>query len=118
MTTVLIVDDSLTQRIHLRSILEQDNHTVLEAKGGFEALDIASTYHPDCILLDYIMPNGNGVDVLVGLRERRLSIPVIMVTSDTNEITRQQCLNLGAAVFMNKPKDGNELRGVIFDVLG
>jgi len=117
MAKILIVDDSMFQRINLRYILKLDNHTVLEASNGRVALEIIATESPDCILLDIIMPEMDGLDVLTELYRQGSRIPVIMVTADIQESTRQLCLSLGAVMVINKPQQDDNIREVVQKVL-
>ncbi|MDP8218082.1 MAG: response regulator [Candidatus Theseobacter exili] len=118
MTKILIVDDSAFQRTHLSDILKKDGYELLEASKGKEALRIIKTQSPDCVLLDLIMPE-SGIEVLEAMQEQDLKIPVIVVTADIQETTRQKCLELGAAGFINKPTFSNEdkLRKLVSRVL-
>lgn len=118
MTTILIADDSAFQRKNIRRALQQDSYTILEASSGREALEMVDANPTDCILLDLIMPQEDGLSVLAALRDRGLAIPVIVITADVQTSTRQQCLDLGAAAVINKPQYGAELRAVIKAVLG
>ncbi len=117
MAKILVVDDSKFQRINLRYILKQDGHTILEAGNGREALEIIATDPPDCVLLDIIMPEMDGLDVLMTLRDKGIEFPIIMVTADIQETTRQQCLELGAVMVINKPQQEDNLRELIRRVL-
>ncbi len=117
MTTILIADDSAFQRKNIRRALQQDGYTILEASNGREALEMVDTNPIDCILLDLIMPQEDGLSVLTALRDRGLAIPVLVITADVQTSTRQQCLDLGAAAVINKPQDGAELRATIQDIL-
>ncbi len=81
-TRILIVDDNPTVRRYLRAILEQQEswHVCGEARTGAEALHCVAEARPDLILLDYQMPDVNGVDVAKQISEMFPKIPILMVT--------------------------------------
>jgi CheY-like chemotaxis protein len=110
---VLIVDDSLFQRRNVRRILQNESHEILEASNGAEALDVIDSDDPDFVVLDLLMPNVDGVAVLTSLSGRMSSPTVIVLTSDVQDSTKEQCLNLGASMVMNKPPDADELREAV-----
>jgi two-component system, chemotaxis family, chemotaxis protein CheY len=110
MARVLLVDDSMYQRIKMRKLLVGAGYGVIEAGDGEEGLSMAASSEPDCVLLDLLMPKVSGMEVLRGLHEKHLILPVIIHTSDIQEETRQECLALGAVAFLNKPaRDENVL---------
>lgn len=103
MAQILVIDDSIYQRGQIRRALEPEGHELLEATNGREGLEMVDTSRPDCILLDLIMPETSGLEVLQILHDQRSNVPVIVLTADIQERTRQQCLELGATAFINKP---------------
>lgn len=82
MVRILLVDDNPAVRRYLRAILEQQNSWQVcgEAKTGAEALQKVLKSPPDLILLDYQMPDLNGVDVARQISELFPTIPILMVT--------------------------------------
>jgi CheY-like chemotaxis protein len=109
MALILIVDDALLSRSMVRKILTGLGHTTIEAKDGKQALSMIQEHKPDCVCLDMLLPELNGIQVLEKLREENNSIPVIMITADTQETTRQKCLDLGAITVFNKPVKADQL---------
>jgi two-component system invasion response regulator UvrY len=81
-THILIVDDNPTVRRYLRAILEQQEswHVCGEARTGAEALQSVLQSPPDLVVLDYQMPDLNGVDVAKQISEMFPKIPILMVT--------------------------------------
>ena len=118
MALILIVDDSSTMRKAIAKVVKAEGYNTLEAADGREGLEIAATHAPDCILLDLIMPEVDGLEVLKALRERGSKIPVVVLTADIQEIVRKECLELGATAFINKPLIGNKLLDTIQKALG
>jgi CheY-like chemotaxis protein len=113
MALILIVDDAHIMRIMIGRILQKEGYNIIEASNGEEALQMAQTHNPDCILLDFLIPDINGLEVLQALNDRSLKIPVIFITADTQGTTRQKCLNLGALDVLYKPPKPGELQEAI-----
>ena len=82
MIRILIVDDNPTVRRYLRAVLEQQEswRVTGEARTGAEALQLVSEGPPDLIVLDYRMPDLNGVDVAKQIAHSFPKIPILMVT--------------------------------------
>ena len=82
MIQILIVDDNPAVRRYLRAILEQQEswHVSAEARTGAEALQSVLHSPPDLVVLDYQMPDLNGVDVAKQISEMFPKIPILMVT--------------------------------------
>ena len=80
---LLIVDDSPHIRFAYKQILNQMSSigwTLLEANTGEQGLDLCRTENPDCILLDYILPDTDGLEFLLQLKKISVTTPVIMLT--------------------------------------
>jgi signal transduction histidine kinase/HPt (histidine-containing phosphotransfer) domain-containing protein len=101
---VLIVDDEKLNVEILGSIL-RDEYTVLMAKNGSSAIEMIGKFLPDIILLDIIMPDINGFDVLTTVKasEKTRHIPVIIITGLDSVEDEERGLSLGAADFIHKP---------------
>jgi two-component system, chemotaxis family, chemotaxis protein CheY len=117
MTRILIIDDSLFQRRIISAPLIAAGFETIEAVNGKDGLEKIITDTPDLILLDILMPEKDGLSVLKELHDVQNPIPVIMLTSDVQDSTRQECLGLGARAFLNKPVRAEELLPVIRSAL-
>lgn len=120
MAKILVVDDSVFQRRSIRKILEVDGHDIQEAANGRQGLEMLATFTPDCILLDILMPDMNGLSFLGALEEQEITIPVVVLTADIQDTTSQECLKLGAKEVIHKPllpAEGARLRDIINNVL-
>ncbi len=117
MASILIIDDSAYTRNKVRDTVKIDGHTVLEASDGLMGLNMAVSNRPDCILLDLIMPEIDGLKILRTLYEQGIRIPVIVITADIQVSIQKQCLSLGAAAFINKPPNERELLKALREVL-
>ncbi len=108
---ILIVDDEPFNLDLLEQELEDQNYTIERANDGAEALDKVPSFLPDLILLDYMMPKMNGLEVLRHLREdaQYKSIPVILLTAKATQEDKVRGLDAGADDYVIKPFDSFEL---------
>ena len=113
MARILIVDDSMFQRANLQAIVRQGGYDSTEAANGREALALIAADPPDLLLIDLIMPEVNGMEILEMLREQHSRIPVIVITADIQDTVRQECLALGAAAVLHKPPQKEALLAAI-----
>ncbi len=109
MNRVLIVDDSLLQQKVLSAIVEDEGYEALTAASGREALEMLEAQHIDCLILDLLMPQMGGMQVLETLQTRNLQLPIIVVSADIQEWVRTSCLELGVKEFLTKPVKQEEL---------
>ena len=117
MALILTIDDSMYMRKKMISILKEDGHEILEAEDGVRGLQMADSHKPDCILLDLIMPEMDGLKVLKSLHESGSKVPVIVITADIQESMQKKCMELGAYAFINKPPKKDELRNAVNNIL-
>lgn len=117
MALILTIDDSMYMRKKMISILKEDGHEILEAEDGVKGLQMADSHKPDCILLDLIMPEMDGLKVLKSLHESGSKVPVIVITADIQESMQKKCMELGAYAFINKPPKKDELRNAVNNIL-
>src|SRR5689334_11787318 len=106
-TTLLLVDDDPQNLELLEATLAPLGHKLLRARGGQEALDVLASERVDLLLLDLMMPEVSGFDVLVHLRGQPTyrHIPVILITAASDREHRLKGLQLGATEFLEKPVD-------------
>lgn len=102
---VLVVDDVPANRLLVRKILERNNFEVVEAGNGSEALERIETSKCDIVLLDIMMPEMDGVTACAKLREKYslTELPIIMVTSRTEDDDLVESLSAGANDYITKP---------------
>lgn len=102
--TLLIVDDERPNRTLLTELLKDEYHLIL-AKNGLQALDRATEHHPDLILMDVLMPEMDGHQVIQALKndERTKDIPVIFVSALDSAESEERGLELGAVDYISKP---------------
>jgi len=111
---VLISDDSTISRIKIRKSLSTLlNVECTEANDGLDALQKIENQKFDCIILDILMPNMNGIEVLLELKRKNVSVPVVFITADIQQTTIQKCKDLGALAVLGKPFDEQKLHEII-----
>lgn len=117
MSTVLVADDSLFQRLVLSRIIRSQGHELLEACNGHECLRVLRDHRPDLALLDLNMPELSGLEVLEAMRDQGLMTAVVVVTADIQSTTRQRCLDLGARRLLSKPPREEDVLTVLRELL-
>jgi chemosensory pili system protein ChpA (sensor histidine kinase/response regulator) len=119
LSTVLVVDDSLTVRRASQRLLERHGYAVALARDGVEALAYLGNDRPALILLDIEMPRMDGFELLATLRDdtRWCDIPVVMITSRMADRHRERAMQLGANAYMGKPYREDALLALLSEIL-
>ncbi len=117
MKTILLVDDSFIARHGIKTLLSGEDYSLVEAKGGQEALELIKSETPQIILLDLLMPHPDGLAVLEELKQQAHAPPVIVLSADIQETTQQRCYALGAANFLRKPPRREDLISAIEELV-
>ena len=115
---ILLVDDEANQRRAIGRVLMDLNADIIESENGKAALETARTFRPDLVILDILMPEMDGFGFIEALNEKKISIPLIYLTSDIQDTVKQRCLALGAKGFLNKPAQETQILGILKSVLG
>lgn len=105
MSKILVVDDDASVRVLLRTILKRDGHDVIECPDGKSTFKAAIDQRPDLVLLDLMLPDYNGLEILSDFkRDRDLErITVIVLTGSSDRENKLSALSLGAVDFISKP---------------
>jgi len=104
--TILIIDDDITARKMMKIRFQKlDEYKVFSASDGENGLKIAQKEKPDLIILDWMMPNMNGLEVLKKLKRltQTRDIPVLMLTAKNKLAEAEDAFLLGAKDFISKP---------------
>jgi two-component system, cell cycle response regulator DivK len=103
--SILIVDDSSTNLVLLEAILQEEGYKTYTALNAKEAYASIAKYKPDLILLDLLMPQVSGFDILEKLKAfpSTSEIPVIVVSAVNTKENIELCKEMGAADFFSKP---------------
>ncbi|MDX1294878.1 MAG: response regulator [Sulfurimonadaceae bacterium] len=115
MATVMVVDDSKTVRSYHKSILKEMGIDVVEAENGMEALERSLDHDVGLYLVDVNMPVMDGYSFVSELRKqpkRRLT-PVIMITTQHEEIDKIEAYKVGANLFETKPIKPEQLTAYV-----
>jgi two-component system KDP operon response regulator KdpE len=105
---ILIIEDEAALRRFLVPTLANNDYQVLTAATGAEGLEMASSHHPDVILLDLGLPDLDGTKVLENLR-RTSPKPIIIISARSQEAEKVKALDLGADDYLTKPFGAEEL---------
>jgi two-component system response regulator AtoC len=115
---VLAVDDAEGIRTYLKNLLSLKGYDVLLAETGSRALELLQQgAQPEVVILDVMMPGMDGIETLRRIRELRPEVPVIMLSVVGKAQTIVEAMNLGAADYLNKPFEEEELEIAIQRVL-
>ncbi len=107
--SVLIVDDEAAIRESLQTLLEFEGYSVEVAGDGAEGLARIAEHPYDLVLLDFAMPERNGIEILREIRERDSELPVIMITAYGTVENAVNAMQSGATNFIQKPWDNEKL---------
>lgn len=116
---VIIDDEPINIRVVQRFLSLAGYQQFFTASESTEAMSLIESVHPDVVLLDIMMPNVSGMDILQDLRgdEQFTDLPVIILTAATDRETKLEALRRGATEFLNKPIDSTELEARLRNVL-
>jgi two-component system chemotaxis response regulator CheY len=118
--TVLTVDDSPSIRRMIAMTLQEAGYAVIEAVDGKDGLDKALSQPVDAIITDQNMPNLDGLGMIRALRQhpQGKGLPIVVLSTDSEEGLKQQAREAGALGWMVKPFTQDKLLAVIRKVLG
>jgi len=107
--TILIVEDEETQRSLLSGLLQKEGYTVEEAGNGANAIDLFRTKTIDLVLLDFKLPDMDGLAILKGVKEINPEVEIIMITAYGSIENAVNALKAGASEYLTKPIDLDDL---------
>lgn len=119
MARILVVDDSPSQQMGMKRIVEKLGHEALTAEDGVSGVAVCKQELPDLVLMDVVMPNLNGFQATRALTrdESTKHIPIVLVTTKDQETDRVWGMRQGAKAYLTKPFNENELIDIIKQVL-
>lgn len=103
MARILIIDDSLLARHTHSNIIRDLGHEIATAENGQQGLEMVQQGQFDAVLVDMMMPVMDGVGFLRAIKEKNLDLVTVVLSADIQETKRQECLDLGARAFLQKP---------------
>lgn len=119
MARILVIDDSPSQLMGIRRIVEKLGHECLTAEDGAQGVEAAKAELPDLILMDVVMPNLNGFQATRSITRDATTghIPVLLVTTKDQETDKVWGMRQGAKGYLTKPFTEAELSEVIASAL-
>jgi CheY-like chemotaxis protein len=117
--TVLVIDDEAYFRKFVSQVLKKASISrIVEAQDGCEAVKMFQEHQPGLVLLDINMPHMNGLETLTALRRLSATVPIIMLTSISEEIVVEECVVQGASNFVRKDVPAQVLSAALGEALG
>jgi twitching motility two-component system response regulator PilH len=119
MARVLIVDDSPSQLMGMKRIIEKLGHEILTAEDGALGVEVAKREMPDLILMDVVMPNLNGFQATRSISKEPTTshIPIVLVTTKDQETDRVWGMRQGAKAYLTKPVNEAALIKLVKELL-
>jgi twitching motility two-component system response regulator PilH len=119
MARILIVDDSPSQLLGMKRIVEKLGHEIVTAEDGASGVEVAKSTMPDLILMDVVMPNLNGFQATRAISKEpsTANIPVVLVTTKDQETDKVWGMRQGAKAYITKPFTESQLIEVINSLL-
>jgi len=115
MSRILVANESKLHRVMVMTILNEVGHVTTEAVDGPSTLMQTTTLYPDLVILDWLMPGIDGIEICKRLKHDRLTrhIPILMFTFSNSPTERAQVLDIGADGYLPKPFHKEELRAIV-----
>jgi len=119
MARILIVDDSPSQLLGIKRIVEKLGHETMTAEDGAAGVEVAKREKPDLILMDVVMPNLNGFQATrtISKDPETAGIPIVLVTTKDQETDKVWGIRQGAKAYVTKPIKEEELVAVLKELL-
>lgn len=118
--SILVVDDALTVRNSLQQLIQDMGYQVKTARDGLDAIKVMESFQPRVLLTDLEMPNLNGIELTQHIRSRQdiAKLPIVMITSRSQDKHRQLAKQAGVDLYITKPYQDMELIKVIQQYAG
>jgi CheY-like chemotaxis protein len=115
MTTILVVDDYVSNHRLMDFVLRQNGYKVLVATNGLQALDQLTRTSVDLVLTDLAMPKMDGLALLEHLRAdaRYADLPVVVITASVNDRDARRARSAGVTEFLTKPIESDHLVRIV-----
>lgn len=121
MMKVLVVDDELVVREMMMEMIKPAGYEVIEATNGKDAFEVCNNEHVDLIITDIVMPEKNGIDLIMNVKKEFPDIPVIAVSGGGGITGRYDYLEIaklvGAKNIIRKPFETHELRTAVSEAI-
>lgn len=110
---IIVIEDQEDLAALYESRLSKEGYSVLKAYTGEEGVALFQDEGADAIMLDMTLPEMNGLQVLQEIRALNTNVPVVVVTGETSEETRRQCVRLGVHDYLPKPVNYDQLSAAL-----
>ena len=114
---VIVVDDDFQVREALESLLKSAEFRSVAFSSAEDLLESGFLAEASCVITDVRMPGMQGLELQRRIKREYPKLPVIMITGNRDEQTRQRGLSEGAAVLLYKPLDPNDLLGAVYSAM-
>ena len=114
---VIVVDDDLQVREALESLLKSAKFISRAFASAEDLLESGSLAEASCVITDVRMPGMQGLELQIRIKREYPKLPVIMITGNRDEQTRQRALSEGATVLLYKPLDPNDLFHALYSAM-
>lgn len=116
---ILVIDDSMTDFLYVKNILVKAGYKVSHALSGEKGIEYAQNNHPDCILMDVVMPKMNGFQATRALSRdvKTADIPIVMLSSKSQKTDWVWAQRQGAVDYLVKPAVPKALLGKLKVIL-
>ena len=118
MPLVMVVDDAAFMRVRCARMLTENGYQVLEAEDGAQAVKLYASSHPDAVLMDITMPQMNGLEALVAIRQLDPAAKIAMVTAMGQQNIVMEALKAGARDFVVKPFQSDRVLSAVKRLVG
>lgn len=115
--SVLVVDDASFIRTMIRDILEPEGYVVYEAVNGRDAVEKVKEIAPDLVVMDFVMPEVDGLSALRHMRRADPQLRVVMVSATRDPGVVEEALSEGAMAFVHKPFQPGRIRETVWSCL-
>ena len=108
---ILVADDDPFMLVSIKTVLTTNGYTVIESSDGVEAVAAFKEHHPDCVLLDGLMPNLDGFSACKEIRDlpEGKAVPILLVSGLSKDEIKENHPNTMATGYINKPFDWEKL---------
>ncbi len=119
MVTILVVEDTPSEKELLSLYLQDGGYQIIQAENGKEALEKAINNKPDLIISDVVMPEMSGLELCRNIRKSSATqkIPIILCTSKNQEIDRIWGMKQGATAYVTKPYTKEEMLNTVKTII-
>ena len=116
-TKILVVDDDEKILFAFHEVLEKEGYMSLEAHDGTEALEKFAAEQPQVIIVDVVLPDWDGLELMRHLKQKNGFIPVIVITGQSTKHNEEEARRLGAFQYLTKPLSVAKVRETIRQAL-